>query len=227
MRLVLFDIDGTLLDCGRQVRPWFAAALEEVFGTSGDVDGYDFAGKTDPLIVVDLMTAAGCSRETALAGVERVKKLYLDRLAAGLDASRVRRLPGVFEVVERLERRSDVAFGLLTGNWAEGARVKLAAGGLGERFPFGAFGDDGLDRDELPPVALRRAGELHDRGFEPGDSLIIGDSVLDVRCARAHGIPCLAVATSRTPAEALQAAGATWVAPTLLELPEALRELLG
>jgi phosphoglycolate phosphatase-like HAD superfamily hydrolase len=227
LRLVLFDIDGTLLDCGRQVRPLFAGALEQVFGTSGDVDGYDFAGKTDPRIVVDLMTAAGVSREAALAGIGRVKALYLESLSAGLDPARVKQLPGVLEVVERLERRSDVAVGLLTGNWAEGARVKLTAGGLGGRFAFGAFGDDGLDRDELPPVALRRARDLHDRGFEPGDSLIIGDSVLDVRCARAHGIPCLAVATSRTPSAALQAAGATWVAPTLLDLPEALRELLG
>src|SRR3954463_3465493 len=80
MKLILFDIDGTLVNCGPQVRPLFASALEEVFGTTGDVDGYNFAGRTDPRIVIDLMTAAGVPPREALAGLPKVRDLYLERL---------------------------------------------------------------------------------------------------------------------------------------------------
>ena len=83
MRLVLFDIDGTLVDCGPQVRPLFGAALVEVFGTAGDVEGYDFVGKTDPQIVLDLMTGAGIEREAVEAVLPRFRELYLERLGAG------------------------------------------------------------------------------------------------------------------------------------------------
>ena len=227
MRLVLFDIDGTLLDCGRQVRPILAGALEEVFGGSGDVDGYDFAGKTDGRIVLDLMGGAGFERQVILDRLDAVKDAYLRRLGGGLDVAGVKRLPGVADILERLSRRDDVAVGLLTGNWEAGARAKLRAGEIDRYFAFGAFADDAIDRDELPPIALERAAAHHGREFSTDRALIVGDSVLDVRCARAHDIDCLAVATSRTPAAALEAAGATWVVANLLEVPAALQEVLG
>src|SRR3954463_9848993 len=80
MKLILFDIDGTLLSCGPQVRPLFASALEEVFGTAGDVDGYDFAGRTDPRIVLDLVMGAGVAEADARAKLPRMRDLYLERL---------------------------------------------------------------------------------------------------------------------------------------------------
>jgi phosphoglycolate phosphatase-like HAD superfamily hydrolase len=216
MRLVLFDIDGTLVDCGRQIRPLFASALVEVFGTAGDVEGYDFAGKTDTRIVVDLLAGAGVPAARVAAGLGRARDLYLERLAADLRPEAMRLLPGVRELVERLARRPDVTLGLLTGNWERGARLKLAPFGLNRFFPFGAFGDDGLERDELPPVALRRAAEWRGEPFGPEETLIVGDSLLDVACARAHGVRALAVATGRTAAAALAAAGADWVIADLL-----------
>jgi phosphoglycolate phosphatase len=215
MRLILFDIDGTLIDCGPQVRPLFASALVDVFGTAGDLDGYDFAGKTDPRIVFDLLTGAGVTAGEVVAGLPQVREIYLRRLARALDRRGMRLLPGVLEVLERLEERDDVVLGLLTGNWEPGARTKLAHFDLNRFFPFGAFGCDGVDRSELPPVALERAERAMGRRFTAEETLIVGDSLHDVSCARAHGIPSLAVATGRTPATALDAAGADWVVPDL------------
>lgn len=222
MKLVLFDIDGTLLDCGPQVRPLFASALVEVFGTAGDVDGYDFAGRTDPRIVLDLMVAAGVPEREAREKLPRMRELYVERLAGALDQRGMHLFPGVEETLERLAAREDVVLALLTGNWEPGARAKLARFDLNRFFDFGAFGCDGVDRSELPPVALDRAERAMGRRFDPAETLIVGDSIHDVSCARDHGIPCLAVATGRTPAERLRAAGADWVVPDLLAAPEGL-----
>lgn len=218
-RLLLFDIDGTLVDCGPQVRPLFAQALVEVFGTEGDVGRYNFAGRTDPRIVLDLMTAAGVPEPEVRRLLPEIRRIYLARLEGALDREGMRLLPGVEELLERQAARPDLALALLTGNWEPGARTKLSRFDLNRFFAFGAFGCDGTDRDELPPVALERAEARVGRRFQPEEALIIGDSLYDVGCARAHGIPCLAVATGRTSAEELRAAGADWVAG---DLPAAL-----
>src|SRR5436305_9463959 len=222
MKLVLFDIDGTLLTCGPQVRPLFAAALQEVFGTAGDVDGYDFAGRTDPRIVLDLVTAAGVPEADARAKMSRMRDLYLERLERSLARQGMQLLPAVEELLGRLAARDDVVLGLLTGNWERGARTKLSRFDLNRFFGFGAFGCDGVDRSELPPVALERAERIAGRRFLPAETLIVGDSVHDVSCARAHGIPVLAVATGRTRPEALRAAGADWLVPDLRDAGRAV-----
>jgi phosphoglycolate phosphatase-like HAD superfamily hydrolase len=216
MRLVLLDIDGTLLDCGRQTRPFFGDALRQVFGVAGDVDNYDFAGRTDPGIAIGVLTAAGVPRDEVIAGLPRLREVYLARLAADLDPAGMCLLPGVRPLLERLSTRDDVLLGLLTGNWEPGARTKLSRLGLDGFFRFGAYGGDGIEREELPPVALERAERLSGRRFAPHEALIVGDSRFDVACARAHGIPSLAVATGHTPAEALREAGADWVVPDLI-----------
>jgi len=217
MRLVLFDIDGTLVDCGRQVRPLFAGALEEVFGTAGDLDRYDFAGKPDPRIVLDLMTGEGFPIADIVAALPRVRETYLARLEAGLAVEGMRILPGVVETLARLEGR--VALGLLTGNWESGARIKLGRFGLNRFFPVGAFGEDGADRSDFPPRALERAARHYGEDFRADQTMIVGDSLLDVACARAHGVRALAVATGRTSASALAAAGADWVVADLCAAP--------
>ncbi len=221
MKLVLFDIDGTLLDCGPQVRPLFASSLIDVYGTTGDLDGYDFAGRTDPRIVIDLMTAAGVPEREAREKMPSMRRLYVERLARALDRSRMRLLPAVEDLLQRLAAREDVALALLTGNWEPGARAKLERFDLNRFFSFGAFGCDGIDRTELPPVALERAERAMGRRFQAEETLIIGDSRFDVVCAKAHGIPCLAVATGRTPAAALREEGADWVVPDLHAAAEA------
>jgi len=211
MKLVLFDIDGTLVDCGGQARNAFADALQHVMGTTGGLSHYDFSGKLDPRIVADLLTGMGLSREEALRRMPDVRTEYLHRLERDLHVEKMRLLPGISELVDALMARDDVALGLLTGNWETSGRFKIGRYDLNRYFPFGSFGDDGFDRNELPPIAMERAATLHGRNFAAQDTIIIGDSILDVACARAHGIRCLAVATGKTSMDDLAATGPEWL----------------
>lgn len=230
-RVVLFDIDGTLLRCNGQAGTAFLGALAEVFGEPGRRagelrGGYSFAGRTDPRIALDLMARAGVCSDAVHERLADVRACYLERFASLLDPRRVDIFPGVRELLGRLESRGDLLVGLLTGNWQGGARLKLGALELQDHFRFGAFGDDGTDRHELPPFALERAIALGGRELLAREIVIVGDTLEDVRCAQRHGMPCLAVATGRTPVEELRAGGADWALPTLehaLEVCEALQ----
>ena len=217
-RLALFDIDGTLIRCGPQIRAIFQSALEDTFGTAGPIDTYNFAGRTDFGIVCDLLTAAGLERARVVERMSAFERLYLERLDERLEASRMTLLPGVRALLEELSGRSDVLLGLLTGNFERGARIKLSRLGLDGYFPFGAYGDRVPDRRDLPPVALERASDLHRVRCVAERTLIIGDSVLDVDCARQHGIRCVAVTTGFATREELVDAGADCVLNDLTEV---------
>lgn len=217
-RLILFDIDGTLLKGRRRLRRWFGESLETVYGQVGDIDGHSFSGKTDPQIVTELMLGAGVPEAEILGLLPDLQAVYLRRLSEELVEDDMELLPDVVSVLSKLEEASDITLGLLTGNWEGGARSKLACFDLNRYFPFGAFGDDQADRTNLPPVALERAARVVGGDFTPRETLIVGDSPLDVSCARAHGIRAAAVATGYTPLEQLRKTGADWV---LTELGEA------
>jgi phosphoglycolate phosphatase-like HAD superfamily hydrolase len=211
MKLVLFDIDGTLVDCGGQARLAFADALQHVMGSTGGLAQYDFSGKLDPRIVVDLLMSMGLTREESITRMPEVRAEYLRRLERDLHVEKMRLLPGVGELLTALMARDDVALGLLTGNWETGGRIKIGRYDLNRYFPFGSFGDDGMDRNELPPIALARAKQKHGRTFAATETVIVGDSLLDVTCAQANGIRCLAVSTGKTSPDTLRAAGPEWL----------------
>ncbi len=205
-RLILFDIDGTLLTSAGAAGPPFRRALEAVFGTSGPAEGYSFAGRTDPQIARELLALAGVPAEQAEARLEQVWELYLQELPQALATARITVLPGVPALLDGLEQDPSGILGLLTGNVREGARMKLDAAGLGfDRFAVGAFGSDHGHRPELPAVAIRRAEERFGHRFSGKSVVIIGDTPHDVACGEHLGVRTIAVATGTYDADALAA----------------------
>lgn len=209
MKLVCFDIDGTLISTDGAGRRAIHKALIDELGTAGPIESYRFDGRTDGEIVRDLTGAAG--REVSDSLVDRVLARYLQNLAGELEKAGgqgIRVFPGVREILDVLERRSDIILALLTGNIVGGATLKLRAAGLHpERFVIGAYGSDHHLRGELPAVAQRRALEILGHELPGGDVVIIGDTPADMRCGQAIGARGIGVATARFSVEDLLAAG--------------------
>lgn len=226
-RLVLFDIDGTLLSAGPSSRAAFQTALVDVFGTSGEMDGYAFEGRLDPLIITDLMRGAGVPDDTIARRREEAITLYLDRLEDSLRSRAPVLKPGVAVLLDALERVEGLVPGLLTGNVERGARVKLSAAGLWHRFTFGVWGDEGTCRDALGPIALEKARTATGHTFTGGECVVVGDSRHDVACGLALGARTVGVATGRTELAALEAAGAHVALADLSDTQRALEAILG
>ncbi|MFC2076761.1 HAD family hydrolase [candidate division KSB1 bacterium] len=226
MRLVLFDIDGTLLLAGPACTGSLREAIQRTYQVDRLTDGYRFGGKTDPQIVVELAAAAGVAPETVSAGLDDALQLYLDLMKQRLPAdSRPRLLPGVKDLLGRLEEDDGFTVGLLTGNLEDGARQKLAYFDLNRFFPFGAYGSDSADRSDLPAVALERAREFAGRTFAPSEAVVVGDTEHDVRIARQSGLISLAVATGSRTVEYLAEFGSDHVFPDFSETETVLSAL--
>jgi phosphoglycolate phosphatase len=227
VKLVLFDIDGTILWSDGAGRRAMTAALTEVFGGAGPTD-YRYDGKTDPQIVRDLMRAAGHADDAIDARMAHLMEHYLAQLeeevAAGMHAHL---FEGVAELLDALEARDDVVLGLLTGNLRAGAAIKLRSAGIDiERFKVGAFGSDHAHRPELPAIAQRRAREELGLDIQGRDIIVIGDTPADIECGRALGAQAIAVATGRYTAEELASHRPLAVFPTLVDTPAVMRVIL-
>jgi phosphoglycolate phosphatase-like HAD superfamily hydrolase len=205
MKLVLFDIDGTLLHSDGAGRRAIQRALIEAFGTAGP-DEHWFDGKTDPQIVHELMALAGVDAAAVDSRLDDVFARYVEflheELVAPGHAATV--CPGVPALLDTLEERDDVILGLLTGNVRAGADAKLGAVGITPtRFRIGAFGSDHAVRAELPAIARGRASSLIGGAF-PGDALVvIGDTPADLTCGRGVRARAVGVATGRYSVEQL------------------------
>jgi phosphoglycolate phosphatase-like HAD superfamily hydrolase len=204
-RLVLFDIDGTLITDGGAARYSYGLALRETYGFEGDLTRYDFSGRTDPQITSMVLRDAGFSDEQIAARAPQLWEAYLRELAIHATAERVRVLPGIRELLERLLAIDHIVLALLTGNIERGARLKLTPAALNHYFPFGAFGSDSAKREELPPIAVERASKIDGHRFRGREVVIIGDSIYDVRCGAPHDATTIAIASGKTPAEKLRA----------------------
>ena len=232
MRLILFDIDGTILLTDGAGRRAIQRALLEEAGAAGPVESHRFDGKTDPQIVHELLALAGHAAADDQALIAAVCDRYLDLLEDELarPAQVTRLLAGVPELLAALagpeaERRALV--GLLTGNLERGAVLKLRSAGVAPaRFAVGAYGSDAGRRPELPGIARRRAEAVSGRAISGHDVVIVGDTPDDVACARAIGARTVAVATGGYDVAALAAVGATHVFADLADTLAVLDALL-
>ena len=223
MRLILFDIDGTLLWTDGAGRRAIQRALIDEMGTAGPIDKYRFDGKTDPQIVRELLTLAGHPEAEAEERIAAVCRRYVEHLTAELKQppQNMRLLPGVRELLAALEPHETAGralVGLLTGNLEGGAALKLVAVGLDPvRFAVGAYGSDSARRPDLPAIAADRAARRTGRRFVGADIVIVGDTPDDVACGRPIGARTVAVATGFFDVNQLRVAGAAHVFENLTD----------
>lgn len=208
-RLVLFDIDCTLIDAHGAGGRAILRAIKDVYGVEGELGGYSFHGRTDPAIIGDLAVLWGAARPDELDAVDRLVDVciarYIELLREEIDGGEVETLPGVRELVTALAADRRALVGLLTGNVLEGARLKLAPTGLSSLFKVGAYGSDSALRAELPAVAVSRAEAMAGRRYTGKDVVVIGDAPADVECGASLGVTAIAVATGRHSADELAA----------------------
>ena len=228
MRLVLFDIDGTLLNSGGMGRVAMQRALFEIFGSPGD-PSYRYDGKTDKQIVRDTMRLEGHSDEHIDARMQQMIALYLEGLREGATSGKfnVRPLEGVVEILAELENRDDVILGLLTGNVEPGARIKLKLAGIDpDIFRVNAFGSDHEHRPELPGIAQRRAGETLGLNIAGDRLVVIGDTPADIECGRSIGAKAIGVASGHYTVEELEAHNPYAAFPSLKNTQQVLQKIL-
>lgn len=217
-KLVLFDIDGTLVLTGAAGLRAMNAACEDVLGRTDALAGIAVAGRTDRIILSDVAERAGRPLDEEL--LIALRDRYIPHLAREIEfPGRGRKgiMPGIRPLLDALQDRDDVFLGLLTGNFEAGARIKLEHFDLWRYFRCGAFGDDAADRNALVPVALDRAKGCGLPDLDPEHILVVGDTPHDVACARAVGAVPVAVATGSFDVAQLRATGADIVFDDLRE----------
>jgi phosphoglycolate phosphatase len=197
----LFDIDGTLLLTKGAGRDALSLAFRDQFGIVDDLLSIQFAGRTDMLILADVLAKHGVALEGA--ELERFWERVNAHMRALMDPPRGGLLPGVPAILDAIGAEAGWVRALLTGNIAGMARIKLSSFGIADRFAWGAYGDEAPDRNELAKLAVRRAAERH--GVTPERCIVVGDTEHDIACARAAGARAVAVATGSQSREELAA----------------------
>ncbi len=186
------------MDCSRAAGAALVSATREVFGSIGRMERISFHGKTDPLILRESLAGMGFDPDDIRNRIPDLKEKYFTYLEIFLQKEQCRLMPGIKSLIMDLKLEDDSILGLLTGNFAQSARIKLDRFSLFPQFSFGVYGDDGDMRDELPPVAQKRIREIHGIDLPFNRIVIIGDTVHDVRCAKHSGAVSIAVGTGWT-----------------------------
>jgi phosphoglycolate phosphatase-like HAD superfamily hydrolase len=203
-RLILFDIDETMIHSSGAGRKALEKAMLKVFGREISLDGHSLSGKTDPQIIREVLHAHGFTDEQIKESSQQIFEAYIPFLDQEVvNASEYKLHEGVVDLLDVLQKRDDAYIGLLTGNIEVGARIKLKRFDLNRYFEFGAFGCDSPDRMELPAFAHGRATSRFSRQFDNKQIVIIGDARNDVLCAKGYGARSVAVCTGKTSRETL------------------------
>ncbi|MCA9208596.1 MAG: HAD family hydrolase [Planctomycetales bacterium] len=223
MFAILFDIDGTLINTGGAGGTALLKAFSEEFGVETP-ERVPFAGRTDRGIAANLFRIHEVPNTPE--NWDRLRLGYLRELVVQLPLHEGQVLPGVEQVLAALAARDDVHLGLLTGNVREGARTKLEHYRLFQHFSFGGFGDLHADRDDVAREALRETRTRLDQHFHPERLWVVGDTPLDIRCARAIGARVIAVGTGGHCRDELKQAGPDLLVEDLSDATEVLRRML-
>ena len=205
MRLLLFDIDGTLVLTGGAGSRAMTRAFAVTHGLEDALKKVYLAGRTDLIIMRDALTHAGLPHEDV--DVDAFRTAYCAALREEITQpgnGRRGLLPGVRALLDALAGRDDVRLALLTGNFRASAEIKLAEFDVWRYFTWGAFADDAIERDDLIAVAHARHETEHGHVIEPEAVVVIGDTPHDIRCARAGGAKAVAVATGNYGLESLR-----------------------
>lgn len=229
MKLVLFDIDGTLINTGGAGVRAMSRVFVDWYGAERALDGLAFAGRTDRVIVEEALARLAPGEAIGDPWWQSFRAQYcglLERELRESPANGSRVLPGIQPLLDVLRDRSDVVLALLTGNFAQSARVKLAHFSLWDYFCCGAFGDEHVDRNHLLDVALAAAMRHKPAGEEWDEVVVIGDTPLDVACALSGNATAIAVATGIFSSESLRASGAHHVFDDLSDTDRVLRSAL-
>ena len=194
-KLLLFDIDGTLLTSGGAGERALRLGFRDRFGIDDDLSSIEIAGRTDSGIVREMLAAhrLPATPENIAAFLDG----YLHHLAEEIPRTPGRLLPGILPLLDALQPRADIVLALLTGNLARGAEIKLRHYGVWHYFEFGAFADDHHDRNQLGPFAQARARAQRGIEFPPERIFVLGDTPHDIACARAIGAKAIAIATGK------------------------------
>jgi len=219
-RIVLFDIDGTLISTGGAGVRAFAKAFETEFGEPKGTEKMKFAGRTDVSLVRELFAQRGI--EPSPKNFERFFEAYTGWLQKLIVDCVGGAYPGVLDFCAALEAMPEPPhIGLLTGNIKRGAQIKLGRFELWERFSFGAFADDHEDRDQIAAVARQRGRERSGAAVRDEEILVIGDTPFDIRCGRAIGAKILAVGTGGATMEQLREHKPDWLVENLSKISPA------
>ncbi len=219
MHLVLFDIDGTLIDSGGAGVRSLDYAFRDLFSIEDAFQGVSMAGKTDSEIIKEGLLKHGISPN---GNFEAIINAYLNHLSKEINNKRRHIKPGIYDVLRELSFMKKVKLGLLTGNLEQGARIKLEPFNINRYFHAGAFGSDDEDRDNLLPVAIKRFEELCKRRIKFYNCTVIGDTPRDVHCSKPYGAKSIGVATGSYSADELKQAGADYVFKNLSDYSDFL-----
>ena len=225
IKAVLFDIDGTILNCNKAGRSALIKATVDTFGTVGKMEAVDFQGKTDPSILIESLSIMGFSDKDIADKSHMLKEKYFHYLEESIHKYEVIVYPGIKDILLKLSDREDIILGLLTGNFTESAKIKLSSHDLNRFFKFGAFGDDAPIRNLLPEVAQKKISELYNLQIDFKDTIIIGDTIYDVRCAKYAGAVSIAVGTGWGEPETLKKENPDYYFDNLSDIDEFMKIL--